>query len=68
MKNKNIYLLIFFTALFFPNKAHAYIDLGTGSYLLQIVIGLLFGMVFSLKVFWKRAQAFIVRLFQHKEK
>jgi hypothetical protein len=68
LKRKDIFVLILFSALFFPHKAHAYIDLGTGSYLLQIAIGLFIGMLFSLKLFWQRVRAFITRLFQKKEK
>lgn len=40
-------------------RAHAYIDPGTGSYILQIVIAGLVGAAFTLKLFWKRIQLFI---------
>ncbi len=39
--------------------AHAYIDPGTGSYILQIVIAGLVGAAFTLRLFWKRIQLFI---------
>lgn len=32
----------------------AYLDPGTGSYLLQLVLGLIFGTLFFLKMFWRR--------------
>ena len=35
-------------------NVEAYIDPGTGNYLLQIVLAALFGVVFALKVFWTR--------------
>jgi hypothetical protein len=38
--------------------AHAYIDPGTGSYILQIVIAGLVGAAFTFKLFWKRLQVF----------
>ena len=41
--------------------AHAYIDPGTGSYILQIVIAGLVGAAFTLKLFWKRIQLFFTR-------
>ena len=41
--------------------AHAYIDPGTGSYILQIVIAGLVGAAFTLKLFWRRIQIFFSR-------
>jgi hypothetical protein len=41
--------------------AHAYLDPGTGSYLLQIVIAGLLGAAFTLKLFWKRLLLFFGR-------
>jgi hypothetical protein len=35
-------------------NVEAYIDPGTGNYLLQVVLAALFGVVFALKVFWTR--------------
>jgi hypothetical protein len=34
--------------------AHAYIDAGTGSLVLQFLLAGLFGFLFALKVFWSR--------------
>lgn len=60
-----------FTAIFFVStvcavlitsgNAHAYIDPGTGSYILQIVIAGLVGAAFTLKLFWRRIQLFFSR-------
>lgn len=38
--------------------AHAYIDPGTGSYLLQILIAGLLGAAFALKLTWTRLKVF----------
>jgi hypothetical protein len=46
------------TVLVCSGHAHAYIDPGTGSYILQIVIAGLVGAAFTLKLFWKRIQVF----------
>ena len=35
-----------------------YIDPGTGSYFIQILIGVLAGGLFALKIFWKKIVAF----------
>ncbi len=44
-----------------PGGAHAYIDPGTGSYVLQLIIAGVIGFAFTLKVFWGRFRGF----FQH---
>jgi hypothetical protein len=48
-------------------SAAAYIDPGTGSYVLQIAIAFLVGLAFSIKVFWKRIVAFFKRTFAGKK-
>jgi hypothetical protein len=50
-----IILLSAFITLF-PKEAHAYVDPGTGSYFLQIVVGVLLGGLFSVKLFWKNVK------------
>lgn len=35
-------------------SVEAYIDPGTGNYLLQVILAALFGVVFALKVLWTR--------------
>ena len=39
--------------------AHAYVDPGTGSYLLQILIAGLLGAAFALKLYWTRIKSFL---------
>lgn len=41
-----------------PQKVHAYIDPGTGSMLIQVLIALFFGALFAIKMFWKRIKIF----------
>ncbi|HEX2695916.1 MAG TPA: hypothetical protein VHP61_09190 [Acidobacteriota bacterium] len=43
-----------------PVFALAYIDPGTGSYVIQLVIAAFVGAMFTLRIFWKK----IVRLFR----
>ena len=43
-------------------EAHAYIDLGSGSFLIQILLGSLFAFLFGLKLFWQRLTASMSRL------
>ncbi len=49
-----------------PRLAAAYLDPGTGSYMLQLLIATGLGLMFSIKVFWKKIQALVQRLL-HKE-
>ena len=39
-------------------SAHAYIDPGTGSYLLQMLVASFFGALFALSVFWRSVKVF----------
>lgn len=55
------FLLLILTYFFvFPQPVYAYLDPGSGSYFLQLMIGLLLGGLFSLKVYWKKVKMFIV--------
>jgi hypothetical protein len=48
-------------------RATAYIDPGTGSYILQVAIAVLVGLAFSIKVFWKKIGAFLRKTFAAKK-
>ncbi len=52
---------VFFFA--FPSYSHAYLDPGTGSYIFQLLIAGLLGLLFLLKVYWNRVKGFVVSLF-----
>jgi hypothetical protein len=52
-------LLLVFTPCF----AYAYLDPGTGSYILQIIIAALFGALFALKRYWYQVKSFLSGLF-----
>ena len=54
--------------LIYPRKVHAYIDPGTGSIMVQVLIGVLFGVLFTLKTFWKRITIFFKGLFSARSK
>lgn len=44
--------------LLFPPPTYAYIDPGTGSYMVQVVIAGLLGVLVSLRIYWARIKAF----------
>ena len=59
-------LLLALPLLLLPSIAHAYLDPGTGSYVVQILIGTVLGGLFALGVLWRRVVASIKRLFKHR--
>jgi uncharacterized membrane protein len=50
-----------FIALLCTN-AWAYLDPGTGSYLFQVVVGMLVGAAYALKLYWLRVRTFFSAL------
>jgi hypothetical protein len=46
-----------------PEKSYAYLDPGTGSYILQMAMAAILGSLFAIKMFWKRIKNFISGLF-----
>lgn len=64
MSHRSRYYLILslaMCALIFPRPAHAYLDAGTGSYLIQIVIAFIAGGLFVFKAFWRKVWLFFKR-------
>jgi hypothetical protein len=61
---KSAELIILTAALFliYARNAFAYIDPGTGSFVLQLIIGALLGAAFAVKSFWKNIKAFFSKL------
>lgn len=43
------------------HEAHAYIDPGTGSYVIQLIIAGLVGVGFAIKIYWGRIKSFFSR-------
>lgn len=44
-----------------PNRLYGYLDAGTGSYMVQIIIAFAAGGAFAIKIFWRRIYAFVKR-------
>jgi hypothetical protein len=58
-KSRNItsvLLVLLFLTVGLSQRTYAYIDLGTGSYLLQFLLAGLFGMIFSAKSLWAKVR------------
>jgi hypothetical protein len=43
-------------------KPHAYLDPGSGSLILQVILASLLAIGFTLKVFWKKIVSFVNRI------
>ncbi len=43
-------------------RVHAYVDPGTGNYLLQLLLAGLFGALFAVKVFWGKIRRVVAHL------
>jgi hypothetical protein len=52
--------------LTFPQVAHAYLDLGTGSYLTQLVIASLLGGLVAIKAYWQKLCQFVTGFFTQR--
>jgi uncharacterized membrane protein len=52
----------FLVYLIFPKNAHAYIDPGTGSYILQLVLAFLLGALFRAKGLVNKIKSFFKRV------
>ena len=47
-----------------PRPAHAYLDPGSVSYVLQIVIAAIIGGLVAIKIFWTSIKLFLSRIFK----
>tara|TARA_Y100001970_G_scaffold226032_1_gene279299 strand:+ start:54 stop:257 length:204 start_codon:yes stop_codon:yes gene_type:complete len=66
MKFKKLILLLYF--LFIHNHAYAYIDPGTGSILLQALLGLVAAVGAYITLYWRKFKNFINKVFKIKKK
>lgn len=49
--------------LSFPRNAYAYLDPGTSTYLLQLLVAALLGAAVGIKIFWYKIKLFLKKLF-----
>ena len=52
--------------LVFTQPAYGYLDPGTGSFMIQILIGTAMGSLLAIKMFWRQIRQFMSRLFGRK--
>lgn len=59
----DIVILLFVSVILLPEDVHAYLDPGTGSYVMQVVLASVLGALYSFKLFWARIKSFLKRVF-----
>ncbi len=64
----NSVVLVGLLLLIFIREARAYIDPGTGSYILQLILAALLGAFFAIKISWKKIRTSFVNLFSKRQK
>jgi hypothetical protein len=60
------YLLCTLLLLTIPRQAFAYLDAGTGSYIIQMLIAVVVGGLFIIKMWWKKIIALFRGLFNRE--
>ena len=65
MINKTIFFLYFFL---FTSSAYAYLDPGTGSIILQAIVGAFAAFFSTLYIFWEKVKIFFRKVFKKNNK
>jgi len=59
MKSSLVAFTAILAVLLLTSDAHAYVDPGTGSYILQILIAGMLGAAFAVKLYWRKIKSFL---------
>jgi|TARA_B100001094_G_scaffold270790_1_gene275799 hypothetical protein len=65
--NNILRLLYIFTLIVFPTNAFAYLDPGTGSIILQAILGFIAATIASVSIYWTKFKSLISKLFNKKK-
>ena len=65
MINKTLFFLYFFL---FTSSAFAYLDTGTGSIILQAIVGAFAAFLSTLYIFWEKVKIFFRKVFKKDNK
>ena len=69
MKKILIYLISNIIAIFLiVTNAYAYLDPGTGSFILQAIIGFLAASVTAISIYWSKFKSLISKIFNKRER
>ena len=61
-------VLVLSAFMIWPDKAYAYLDPGSGSYILQLVFAGMLAALFAIKSFWRAALTWLRSLFNKSKK
>lgn len=61
-----LYLAIL--SLIFPQAAYAYLDAGSGSYIIQLLMGAFLAMLFAVKIYWRNLKELLAGRFSKNKK
>ena len=59
-------LFVAFGVFLLVRPAYGYIDPGTGSYVLQTLLAILFALAYTLKIYWAHVRGFSRHVFSRK--
>ena len=62
-----LFIFTILSVIIFPNHTYAYLDPGTGSIILQAIIGFLAASVTAISIYWSKFKSLISRIFNKKE-
>ena len=65
---KSMFFILGMLYLIFPQTIYAYLDPGTGSYVLQIILAAIVGIAFTFKIYWAKVKTFFATLFSKNSK
>ena len=67
MRPKLSFPLTVVVIVLFPKIGYAYLDPGTGSIMLQVMLATLFGLLFSIKRYWAKIVRFLRKKIDDKK-
>jgi hypothetical protein len=67
-KSINIYILFLLIFVFFTKFIYAYLEPGTLSYVIQVIIALAAGLIISARIYWKNIKTFTKKIFFYNKK
>ena len=63
-----LFIFTILPVVIFPNHPYAYLDPGTGSIILQAIIGFLAASVTAISIYWSKFKSLISKIFNKRER
>lgn len=63
-----IFILLGILVLILANKSDAYLDPGTGSYFIQVILAISFGFILTFRAFYTKLKERVIILFEKLRK